>query len=110
MCVPLAIRGKILGTLTFVTSESKRQYSLADLGVAEDLGHRAAVAIENAQLYAQVKEADRRKDEFLAMLAHELRNPLAPIRSGLDLLSIQGVDGTVGLMQEQTSAFGAVGG
>jgi signal transduction histidine kinase len=34
--------------------------------------------MENARLYGEVREADRRKDEFLAMLAHELRNPLAP--------------------------------
>ncbi|HEY1376536.1 MAG TPA: histidine kinase dimerization/phospho-acceptor domain-containing protein, partial [Gemmataceae bacterium] len=50
-------------------------------------GHQAGVvAVENAQLYNELREADRRKDEFLAMLAHELRNPLTPIRSGLDLL------------------------
>jgi PAS domain S-box-containing protein len=100
ICVPLPLQGKAIGTLTFITSESCRHYTPADLAVAEDLGHRVAIAIENTQLYAQVKDADRRKDEFLAMLAHELRNPLAPIRSGLDLLSTQGVDGTVGLMQE----------
>jgi two-component system CheB/CheR fusion protein len=40
----------------------------------------------NADLMAQLQEADRRKDNWLALLAHELRNPLAPIRSGLDLL------------------------
>ena len=54
-----------------------------DLAVAEDLSSRAAIAIENAQLYQELREADRRKDEFLATLAHELRNPLAPIRNGL---------------------------
>lgn len=41
---------------------------------------------------AALEEADRRKDEFLAMLAHELRNPLAPVRTGLDLLALQGAD------------------
>ncbi len=53
---------------------------------AEDLGRRAAIAIENASLYRTLQEADRRKDEFLATLAHELRNPLAPIRTGLHVL------------------------
>jgi CheY-like chemotaxis protein len=42
--------------------------------------------IENAQLYEELLEADRRKDEFLATLAHELRNPLAPIRNAVQLL------------------------
>jgi PAS domain S-box-containing protein len=92
MCVPLEVRGKLLGALVFADAESRRHYAAADLTVAEDLAHRAAVAIENARLYAEVKEGDRRKDEFLAMLAHELRNPLAPIRSGLDLLGMEGCD------------------
>ncbi len=46
--------------------------------------------IENAQLYAQLREADRRKDEFLATLAHELRNPLAPISNALHVLNLTG--------------------
>jgi PAS domain S-box-containing protein len=89
LCVPLEARGKPLGTVTFAAAESKRHYTAADLALAEDLAHRAAVSIENARLYAEVKDGDRRKDEFLAMLAHELRNPLAPIRSGLDLLGME---------------------
>jgi signal transduction histidine kinase/ActR/RegA family two-component response regulator len=90
--VPLAARGKVLGVLTFVAAESGRRYSAADLAVAEDLAHRAAVAIENARLYQRLRDADRRKDEFLAMLAHELRNPLAPIRNGLHVLRRTGTD------------------
>jgi CheY-like chemotaxis protein/nitrogen-specific signal transduction histidine kinase len=44
------------------------------------------IAVENANLLAALRESDRRKDEFLAMLAHELRNPLAPIRNGVQIL------------------------
>ncbi len=65
------------------------------VGIVRDISERKKAEqtmIENARLYAEVKDADRRKDEFLAMLAHELRNPLAPIRSGLDLLEMEGVD------------------
>jgi CheY-like chemotaxis protein len=51
-----------------------------------DLGRRAAAAVDNAQLYQRLRTEDRRKDEFLATLAHELRNPLAPLRTGLSLL------------------------
>ena len=67
----------------------------AFVGIVRDISERKKAEqtmIENARLYAEVKDADRRKDEFLAMLAHELRNPLAPIRSGLDLLEMEGVD------------------
>ena len=59
-----------------------------DVALAEDLAGRATVAIENARLYRHVQENDRRKNEFLAMLAHELRNPLAPIRSAVEMLQM----------------------
>ncbi len=92
MGVPLVVRGKVEGVLTFVAAESGRRYDAHDLAMAEDLAHRAAIAIESARLYSEVREADRRKDEFLAMLAHELRNPLAPIRSSLQILKMPRVD------------------
>ncbi len=87
LVVPLNIRGKTIGALGLMISESDRKYTAADATVAEELARRAAVAIENAELYQQLREADQRKDEFLAMLSHELRNPLAPMRSALELLS-----------------------
>jgi PAS domain S-box-containing protein len=51
------------------------------------LGRQAADLIERSQVQEALRTADRRKDEFLAVLAHELRNPLVPIRSGVELLS-----------------------
>jgi PAS domain S-box-containing protein len=85
ICAPLRSRTRMLGVLSFVTSESGRVFDATHLAAAEDLAHRAAIAIENANLLAALREADLRKDEFLAMLAHELRNPLAPIRNAVQI-------------------------
>jgi len=60
--------------------------------MAADLASRAAVALDNARLYHEVQEADRQKNEFLSMLAHELRNPLAPIRNANEVLRQRGTD------------------
>ncbi len=99
--VPLTVRGKTLGVITFINAESGHRYEHTDLAVAEDLASRAAIAIENAQLYRELRDADQRKDEFLATLAHELRNPLAPIRNGLQVLRLSGTDG--GMMDDARS-------
>jgi PAS domain S-box-containing protein len=95
LCVPLRTREKPLGVITFMAAESGKKYTPADLAFAEELSRRAAIAIENVQLYADIRKADRLKDEFLAMLAHELRNPLAPIRNALHIMKQPGVSGAV---------------
>ena len=83
---PLTVHNRTVGAVTCILSEGSRRYDALDVALAEDFAHRAAIAIENARLYDQAREADRRKDEFLAMLAHELRNPLAPIRHAVEIL------------------------
>ena len=95
MAVPLSIRGKPLGVMTFIAAESGRRYDANDLAMAEDLAHRSAIAIENARLYQTLTEADQRKNEFLALLGHELRNPLAPIRNSLHVLRLPGADAAI---------------
>ncbi|MFL5329170.1 MAG: ATP-binding protein [Gemmataceae bacterium] len=96
MCVPLRGRGEVIGVITFVWAESGGRYSSEDLVFAQELANRASIAIENARLYAEMREADRLKDEFLAMLAHELRNPLAPVRNALHLMRQPSVSTTAG--------------
>ena len=53
---------------------------------------QAADFIDKARLYREIQESDRRKGEFLAMLGHELRNPLAPILNALHLIGLPGAD------------------
>jgi signal transduction histidine kinase/CheY-like chemotaxis protein len=92
MIVPLRTHGRVLGSISLGSAESGRRYGAEDLVLAEELARRAAIAVDNARLYREVREADRRKDQFLAMLAHELRNPLAPIRNALHVLALRGED------------------
>jgi signal transduction histidine kinase len=89
---PLLARGRVLGALSLAMGPSGRRYDASDRALAEDLASRAAIAIDNARLYREVQEADHRKNEFLSMLAHELRNPLAPIRNAVQLLRMRGND------------------
>jgi len=90
--VPLRAKGQNLGVLTFISAESGRRYGASDLALAQDLADRAAIAIDNARLYEELREADLKKNEFLAMLAHELRNPLAPLRTALEIMRLVASD------------------
>ena len=62
------------------------------VGVCMDIDERKRHAVETARLYDALREADRRKDEFLALLGHELRNPLAPISNALQIMKLPGTD------------------
>ncbi len=86
LCVPMRSKSRVLGAIAFASAESARLFDEFDLRTAEELARRAAIAIENAELVQALREADRRKDEFLAILAHELRNPLAPVRNAIEIL------------------------
>jgi signal transduction histidine kinase/FixJ family two-component response regulator len=85
--VPLIVHQQVFGIIGFATAESGRCYRQADLNLVQDLTMRAALAIENAQLYREAQEANRMKDEFLATLSHELRSPLNAILGWTRLLN-----------------------
>ena len=87
---PLSGQKSILAALGISREPSGGHFTPADFTIAEALAARAAIALENAQLYKDLEHADRQKNEFLSMLAHELRNPLAPIRTGVDVLRLRG--------------------
>jgi PAS domain S-box-containing protein len=86
MLVPLRGRGLVHGVMTFASSESHRRFGAADLTTAQDLADRAALALENARLYRDAREAVKLRDEFLSIASHELRTPLSPLKLQLQAL------------------------
>ena len=85
--LPMVARGRTVGVLSLGLGPSGRTYDSYLMSIISDLVARAAIAMDNALLYKEMREQDRRKDEFLAMLSHELRNPLAPITNAVHVLN-----------------------
>jgi PAS domain S-box-containing protein len=90
MIVPMVTRGRVLGTLTFLSARGSRRHDAQDLHFAERLADRAAVAVDNARLYEAARRAIRARDEVLGVVAHDLRNPLSAILIASELLHDRG--------------------
>lgn len=88
LVLPLTVRGKTQGVLVVGRQQPDMPYSSNDVSLSHHLTSMAAISLENTILLQQIKEADHRKDEFLATLAHELRNPLAPISNALQVMKM----------------------
>lgn len=91
-CHPLVAGGRTLGTLSFGT-RTRSRFSDEELAVMKTVADQVAVAMERIEsqralrlVNLRLQDADRRKDEFIAVLSHELRNPLAPIQNSLYIL------------------------
>ena len=91
LAIPLMKEGRLRAVLS-VHDDAVHHWTDEQLAMAEDMVDRTWFAVESARAQAGLREADRRKDEFLAMLAHELRNPLAPIGAAAQLLSMGRLD------------------
>jgi signal transduction histidine kinase len=83
--VPLVARGQTLGVFT-LGSGTPGRYGRADLELAQELAHRAAIAIDNARLHRQTQRAVRMRDEFLLVASHELRTPMTALTISLKTL------------------------
>jgi signal transduction histidine kinase len=79
MILPLISTGRTIGALTFIFAESNRSHTETDLSLGEDLARRAALAVDNANLFEQLQRALRVRDEMVAVVSHDLRNPLSII-------------------------------
>jgi signal transduction histidine kinase len=93
LVVPLRARSQVLGVISLVAAESGRRYGPDDLSTAQELADRAALAIDNARLYREAQEAVNVREQLLAVVAHDLRNPLTAIKATADLLQRQALAG-----------------
>ncbi|MCU1279683.1 MAG: Chemotaxis protein methyltransferase CheR, partial [bacterium] len=94
---PLVAEGRLIGTLAF-GSRRRPRFNPEELAMLQMIADQIAIALERERLLDELRlrnielaDADRRKDEFLAMLAHELRNPLAPIVNALHVVGVESV-------------------
>ena len=85
ICCPLVKDGRLVAMMA-VHQDRPRNWTERDVALVEETAERSWAHIERVRATEALRDADRRKSEFLAILAHELRNPLAPIRSGLQLM------------------------
>lgn len=100
--VPLTIKDQVVGALT-LSASPPRVYSQADLELAEELGKRCALALDNARLYQHARHALRARDEFLSIAAHEIRGPSHTLHLAVQTLGRGKVDATT-----QARLFGVI--
>ncbi len=84
--VPLAVNGRVLGTLRLRRAASRTPFDRLDEAFAHELAVRTALSLENARLYAQARESIALRDDLLAMVSHDLKNPLTVITIGSELV------------------------
>jgi signal transduction histidine kinase/DNA-binding response OmpR family regulator len=90
--VPLIASGQIHGALVLVAAESGRRFDTDDLELARELARRAAHTVENARLFIEAQEATQARDQMLAVVAHDLRNPLSTVSMGAEMLQEESTD------------------
>ena len=84
--IPMTARGSAFGAITLASFAADHAYGPQDLAFAEELGRRAANAIDNARLYREAQDAVKARDEFMSIAAHEMRTPLMALTLQLGTL------------------------
>ncbi len=87
--IPIKTRGVVLGVIFLANGKERGTFTEGDFKIIQEAAHRLSIALENVSLHQSLIKSVKAKDEFLATLSHELRNPLAPILNSLQLIHLQ---------------------
>ncbi len=93
ICVPLMSSSTFLGAITFIRSRKKLTaaecpfYDDQDAAAANEVAGRMALAVQNARLYRETKEAVRSREDLIAAVSHDLKNPLSAISINAELIT-----------------------
>lgn len=89
MIVPIKVREEIYGVISFGLTEPGKHYTKTDLALLEEVAFRAALAVENAQLYIDAKNAVDIRDKFMSIASHELKTPVTSLKLYIQLMQKQ---------------------
>ncbi len=87
LVVPMRARGHTVGVMTFISTRPGYRYEASDLIIAQDIAHRAALAVDNTRLYQVARQALQARDNMLAMVSHDLKSPLGVIKGYAHLVN-----------------------
>lgn len=85
--IPIKIRGETIGVISFFLGGDSRHFDRKDLDLAIEVGWLVSLAIDNAKLYQEAKQAITLREDFISIASHELKTPLTSIKLQLDVLN-----------------------
>ncbi len=85
LVVPM-IAPRVRGAITFAMERSGRSFAQTEIAIGEELGRRAAAAVEHSRLFKEAEEAVQARDDFLSVASHELNTPLTALKLQMDML------------------------
>lgn len=103
LLAPLKARGRTVGAIALITAASSTHaFGEGDLELARELASHAALLIDNSRLYTEATSAIRARDDMIAVVSHDLRNPLQSVASAAAVLQVDGSP------ERRTASAGAI--